>query len=57
MFVILFIDAIVVMLHAILRKRNLANKASNLLDRLRLRATPMTIFLEKLGFGVGSKLE
>ena len=57
MFVILLIDAIVVMLHAILRKRNLANKVSNILHRLYLRATPMAIFLEKLGLGDESKLE
>jgi hypothetical protein len=39
----------VIILHATLRKRNLANKVANKIDQFSLQSTPMGIFLAALG--------
>ncbi|CAF1025082.1 unnamed protein product [Rotaria sordida] len=51
LFILLFgilLPILAIMFHAILRKRTLANKLSNQIDRIRSHTTPMAIFLEKL---------
>ncbi|CAF1134354.1 unnamed protein product [Rotaria sordida] len=50
LFILLFgilLPILAIMFHAILRKRTLANKLSNQIDRIRSHTTPMAIFLEK----------
>ncbi|UJR31113.1 hypothetical protein I4U23_018621 [Adineta vaga] len=53
--IVLPIQAII--LHATLRRRNLANKVANKIDLVSLQATPMGIFLSALGLRNPSLLE
>ena len=46
-----------ILLHATLRKRNLANKVANKIDQVGVQATPMGLFLSALGLRNPSLLE
>jgi hypothetical protein len=48
---------LVIILHATLRRRNLANKVANKIDQINIQATPMGIFLAALGLRNPSLLE
>jgi hypothetical protein len=48
---------LVIILHATLRKRNLANKVANKIDLVGLQETPMGVFLSALGLRNPSLLE